>query len=62
MGCLWERSCSNCKHMESAVTIGVCDATEHTIERYGDVDFADNCEYYSNRYGYDSTNIREKVV
>lgn len=52
MGCLWIRDCGNCKHLEEAVTRGVCRATDHTVEYTGDGEAAETCPYYENRWGY----------
>ena len=53
MGCLWERCCSHCVNLFSAVTCGVCEVTDHKVANTDDDEFAENCFFYKNKYGYD---------
>lgn len=47
MGCLWERTCGHCKNLFEAVTVGVCEVTDHRVEKTGDDEFAKSCPHYS---------------
>ncbi len=51
MGCLWERTCGHCKNLFEAMTIGVCEMTDHRVEKTGDDEFAENCPHYENKWG-----------
>lgn len=53
MGLLYERTCGHCRFLFEAITAGVCEVTDHTVEKTGDDDFAENCPYYENKWGYD---------
>lgn len=52
MGCLWERTCGHCKNLFEAVTVGVCEVTDHRVEKTGDDEFAKSCPHYENKWGY----------
>ena len=51
MGCLWERTCGHCKNLFEAVTVGVCEVTDHRVEKTGDDEFAKSCPHYENKWG-----------
>ena len=55
MGLLYERTCGHCKSLFSAISTGVCEVTDHRVVKYGDEQYAEQCPYYENRYGYSDT-------
>ena len=52
MGCLWERTCGHCKNLFESLTVGVCEVTDHRVEKAGDDEFAESCPHYQNKWGY----------
>lgn len=49
MGLLYKRTCYHCKNLFEDVTVGVCEITEHTIEKTCDDEFAKSCSHYENK-------------
>ena len=68
MGLLYERTCSHCKHLSGCITCGVCEVTNHKVEKFEDNDFAEQCDLYENKYyeishmSVDELEIRRKVI
>lgn len=60
MGCLWQKSCGHCKNLFEAVSCGVCEVTDHKVIKTGDDEFAEDCPYYENRYGYGTSGEPKK--
>lgn len=52
MGLLYLRLCGHCKYLSEAVSCGICEVTDHTVEKTGDDEFAKECNLYENKYGY----------
>lgn len=49
---LYERNCTNCKHLSEYITCGGCEITNHKVISEKDNDFAEKCDLYENKYGY----------
>lgn len=52
IGCLWIRDCCHCKNLFEAISSGVCEVTDHRVIKSGDGEFARDCSYYENKWGY----------
>lgn len=51
VGLLYERTCGHCKNLFEAISAGVCEKTDHRVEKFNDEDFAKSCPYYENKWG-----------
>lgn len=50
MGDFRLRDCYNCKNLFDAVSIGVCEVTDHQVIKTGDSEKAEECKHFSNKY------------
>ena len=55
MGLLYLIKCGYCRNLFAAISCGVCEVTDHAVIHTEDDDFAENCPYYENKYGYDNS-------
>lgn len=68
MGLLYEATCSHCKHLDGCITCGVCKITDHKVVKFEDNNFAEQCDYYVNKYYEvdlltdEQLEIRRKVI